>query len=73
MKSNLNTTDKIVRMIVAIVVTVLSLTGIISGLAAIILLIIAAILVLTVYLNFCPVYHFLGISTKKKTIQSPEK
>ena len=73
MKANLNNADKIIRIIAAIAITILSFTGIISGVVATILLIVAAFLVGTVLLNFCPIYHFLGISTKKKTIQSLEK
>jgi zinc transporter ZupT len=69
MKANLHDVDKVARIILAIVVAVLYFTGIISGNVAIILSVIAALLVVTVFINFCPIYHFLGISTKKKTIQ----
>lgn len=73
MKANLHDVDKVARIILAIVVAVLYFTGIISGTVAIILLVVAALLVVTVFINFCPSYHFLGISTKKKTIQPQKK
>jgi zinc transporter ZupT len=70
MKANLHDVDKVARIILAIVVAVLYFTGVISGTVAIILAVIAAFLVVTVFIRFCPIYHFLGISTKKKIIQS---
>ena len=73
MKANLHDVDKVARIILAIVVAVLYFTGIISGTVAIILLVVAVLLVVTVFINFCPIYHFLGISTKKKTIQPQKK
>ena len=73
MKANLHDVDKVARIILAIVVAVLYFTGIISGTVAIILSVIAALLVVTVFINFCPIYHFLGISTNKKTIQLQKK
>ena len=69
----MNNPDKIVRPNLSIAIGILSFTGIIPGTAAIILLIVATVLVVTVLVNFCPIYHFPGISTKKKTIQSPKK
>lgn len=73
MKANIHNLDKVARIILVIVVAVLYFAGIISGVVAIILAVIAAFLVVTVFISFCPIYHFLGISTKKKTIQSQEK
>lgn len=72
MKANLNTPDKIVRITAAIVIAVLYFAGIVTGQAATILMIVAAILLVTALINFCPVYHLLKISTKKKTIQLQE-
>jgi len=73
MKANIHDIDKVARIILAIVVAVLYFTGIISGTVAIILSIVAAFLLVTVFINFCPIYHFLGISTNKKIIHSQEK
>jgi hypothetical protein len=66
MKQNMGTIDRVIRVILAIVVLVLYLTGNISGTAAIILGIFAVIFVLTSLVGFCPLYVPLKISTKKK-------
>ncbi len=70
MKANIHDVDKVARIILAIVVAVLFFTGVVSGTVAIILAMIAAFLVVTVFIDFCPIYHFFGISTKRKTIQT---
>jgi hypothetical protein len=67
MKQNMGTIDRLIRIILAIVVLVLYLTGSISGTAAIILGIIAVIFFLASVVGFCPAYVPLKISTKKKT------
>lgn len=69
MKANLHTADKALRIFIAIAVAVLYYTGFISGTTAIIPGVVAAILLVTVFINFCPIYHLLGISTKKKSNQ----
>lgn len=66
MKKNMGTIDKVIRILVAVVVVVLYFTNTISGLLGIILLILAAVFVLTSLLGFCPLYLPFGLSTKKK-------
>jgi uncharacterized membrane protein YtjA (UPF0391 family) len=66
MKKNMGSTDKIIRILIALVIGVLYYTGIISGTTAIILGIFAVIFVLTSLISFCPLYLPLGISTCKK-------
>ena len=63
MKKNMGTTDKAVRLIVAIVIAILYFTDIISGTLGIVLLAVAAIFVLTSVINFCPLYTLFGIQT----------
>ncbi len=65
MKSNMGSTDKIVRIIIAIVVAVLWYTGTISGTVAIVLAVLAGVFVLTSLIGFCPLYLPFGLSTKK--------
>ncbi len=67
MKQNMGTIDRVIRVILAILVLVLYLTGNISGTAAIILGIFAVIFVLTSVVGFCPLYVLLKISTKKSS------
>lgn len=66
MKANMGTSDKAVRILAAIVIAVLYFTHQISGTAAIILLVLAGIFILTSFMSFCPLYFPFGISTRKK-------
>jgi len=67
MKKNMGTVDRIIRIILAIVILVLYLTDQLSGLALIILGIIAVIFLLTSLIGFCPLYVPFKISTRKKS------
>jgi len=58
--------DKIIRILIAAVVTILFFTNVISGTLGIILLFISGIFVLTSLLSFCPLYLPFGICTLKK-------
>ncbi len=66
MKTNMGLVDRVIRIVLALLVGVLFLTGQISGVAAIILGILAVVFLLTSIVSFCPLYLPLGISTKKK-------
>ncbi len=70
MKANMGVIDKSVRIAAAVIIAILFFTHVISGTVAIILLIIAAIFIVTSFISFCPLYYPFGISTKKKTNQS---
>ena len=63
MKKNMGTTDKIIRVLIAVVIAALYFTNVISGTLAIILLALAAIFVLTSLVSFCPLYAPFGIRT----------
>lgn len=69
MKKNVGTIDKAVRILLAVAVAVLYFTNVISGTLAIILLVLAAILVVTSFISFCPLYFPFGLSTRKKENQ----
>jgi hypothetical protein len=66
MKKNMGPTDKVIRILIALIIGVLYYTGIISGTTALVLGIFAVIFVLTSLISFCPLYLPLGISTCKK-------
>lgn len=66
MIKNLGTTDKTVRVILAVVIGLLILTGTVSGTTAIVLGVVAALLLITSAMSFCPVYFPLKISTRKQ-------
>ena len=67
MKKNMGTVDRAIRVLLAVVVLILYLTGNITDLAAIILGIIAVIFVVTSIIGFCPLYVPFKISTIKKS------
>ncbi|MFN3445955.1 MAG: DUF2892 domain-containing protein [Bacteroidia bacterium] len=66
MKANMGTIDRVMRIIAAVVIAALYFTNMISGTLAIILLVFAAVFVLTSFISFCPLYAPFGLSTKKK-------
>jgi hypothetical protein len=67
MKKNMGTIDRIIRILLAIVVIVLYMTGSITGTAAIILGILAVVFIITTLIGFCPLYLPFKISTIKKS------
>ncbi len=66
MKKNMGMADRTVRVLIAIVIAILYFTGTISGTLGLVLLILAAVFVLTSLVSFCPLYSPLGINTNKK-------
>lgn len=65
MKKNMGTTDKIVRVILAIVMIILYFQGVVTGFWGIVLLVLAGIFLLTSLVSFCPLYLPFGIKTTK--------
>ncbi len=66
MINNMHVIDRIIRIIVALVIVYFYFMGQITGTAAIILGIVAALFIVTGLIGYCPTYHLLGISTKGK-------
>lgn len=65
MKMNLSRTDREIRLLIAIAVTALCLTHLVTGALAVILIIIGAISLLTSYAGTCPLYSMLKINTRE--------
>lgn len=65
MKKNMGTTDKAIRVLIAAVIAILYFTNVISGTLGLVLLILAAVFLLTSLVSFCPLYAPLGITTCK--------
>ncbi|NOZ04386.1 MAG: DUF2892 domain-containing protein [FCB group bacterium] len=63
MKKNMGTLDRGIRVLLAVVVAILYFAGQISGLAAIILGIVAVIFLVTSAIGFCPLYSLLKLNT----------
>lgn len=62
----MGSTDKMIRIIIAILIAVLYFMNIISGTLAIVLGVFAIIFALTSFISFCPLYLPFGINTSKK-------
>lgn len=65
MKSNMGIADRIIRVIIAAVITTLYFTHYLSGTLGIVLMIVAGVFVLTSLISFCPLYRIIGLSTCK--------
>lgn len=63
MKKNMGSADRIVRLLVAALVGAMYSMGTISGTLGIVLLVLAAVFVLTSFIGSCPIYTALGMST----------
>jgi uncharacterized membrane protein len=66
MSKNMGTIDRGIRLTLAAVIVVLYLTGVVSGVWAIIAGILAVIFVVTSLIGFCPLYAPLKLSTRGK-------
>ncbi|MCR9099128.1 MAG: DUF2892 domain-containing protein [bacterium] len=65
MKKNMGNTDKLVRVIIAVIIAALYFTNTITGTLGIVLLVLAGVFVLTSAISFCPLYAPFGLSTCK--------
>ena len=66
MKKNMGSTDKLIRILIAIIIGILYFTKVITGTLGIVLLVIAIVFLLTSLISFCPLYTIFGINTCKK-------
>lgn len=62
---NMGKVDRIIRVLLAIIIGALYFLDVISGTTAIILLIIAAVFLLTSLVSTCPLYLPFGINTRR--------
>lgn len=62
---NMGTADKAIRIIIAIIISILYFTGAVTGTLGIVLLVFGAIFLLTSFVSFCPLYAPFGIKTCK--------
>lgn len=66
MNKNMGNTDRVIRVILALVIGVLLLTGTISGTLGIVMGILAIVFIATSAVSFCPLYAPFKITTLKK-------
>lgn len=62
----MGSTDKLVRVIIAVIIAALYFTNTITGTLGIVLLVLAGVFVLTSVISFCPLYAPFGLSTCKR-------
>ncbi|HMX04476.1 MAG TPA: DUF2892 domain-containing protein [Chitinophagales bacterium] len=65
MKKNMGSTDRIIRVILAIVFALLYFTNTVTGTLGLVLVILGGVFLLTALVRFCPLYAPFGISTCK--------
>lgn len=63
MKRNVGKTDKIIRIIIAIILATLYFTDVVTGTLGIVFLVAAGIALVTALVNFCGLYALFGMST----------
>lgn len=63
MKTNVGKFDKVLRILIAAIISTLYITGILSGTLGVVLLFVGGILLVTALVNFCPLYSLLGINS----------
>ncbi len=63
MKKNMGILDRTLRVVAAILVSVLYFTGTITGTVALVVLGLGVVFLLTSLVSFCPLYTVVGIST----------
>ncbi len=71
MAKNMNTIDRALRIVLAVVLGYLIFNGTLIGIWAWVLGILAVIFLLTSLLGFCPTYTVIGVSTLEEEAASP--
>jgi hypothetical protein len=66
MKTNVGNMDKVLRIVLAVVMSVLYFTGTVTGILGTVLLILGGVFLLTALVGFCPLYAMVGINTCPK-------
>lgn len=63
MKQNMGRNDRLIRTGIAAIIAILYFSNVITGTLATVLLVVAAVFVLTSLVSFCPLYTLLGMDT----------
>jgi hypothetical protein len=63
MTKNMGSTDKMIRVLIAVIIGALYFFDIISGTLGLVLIALAGVFVLTSLISFCPLYALFGIRT----------
>lgn len=65
MNANVGNADKLIRLVLAVVAAVVAFSVGASSALGIVLLVVAAVLLVTAAVGFCPLYRLIGMSTCK--------
>lgn len=71
MNANVGSTDKVIRLVIAVAAAVSAFIVGATSVLGIVLLVLAALMVATSAMSFCPVYSLLGLNTCKIKAHSP--
>jgi heme/copper-type cytochrome/quinol oxidase subunit 4 len=63
MTKNVGQTDKIIRIVLAVILAALDYFGVVTGAFSWVLSVVAIVLLVTAFINFCPLYTLLGKNT----------
>ena len=66
MKKNLNSIDRVIRLIAFVIFAALYFGGYVTGTVGIVLLVLGIVLAITAIIDFCPIYFIFGLSTRAK-------
>ena len=66
MKKNMGSSDKGIRVFIALLIALLYYFNVIEGTLAYVLMALAIIFLVTSFINFCPLYTLFGINTNKE-------
>jgi hypothetical protein len=66
MKKNMGNLDRTIRLVLAAIILLLTLTNVIKGTPAFIMLALGIVLAVTSLISFCPLYLPFRLSTRKK-------
>ncbi|MFH6769768.1 DUF2892 domain-containing protein [Gaetbulibacter aquiaggeris] len=66
MKKNMGSTDKGIRIVMALVIAALYYFKVVEGTLAYVLMAFALVFLLTSFISFCPLYLPFGLNTCKK-------
>ena len=70
MKKNMGTIDRVIRVLIAVVIAVLYISGVVTGTLGIVLLVISGILLVTSFAGSCPLYYLFGLRSNKNELKN---
>ena len=65
MNTNVGSTDKMIRIVAGIVAAVVAFLVGAGSVLGIVLLVVAAVMLVTAFTGFCPLYRLIGVNTCK--------